>query len=117
MLRLLADENFNNIIVRGVLRRNSNLNLLRVQDTEIVGADDPTLLEWAAQENRVLLTHDAATIPRFAFERVSQNLPMAGVWEINSTLMVNVAIEEILVLAECSLENEWGNQVIFLPLG
>jgi predicted nuclease of predicted toxin-antitoxin system len=31
-------------------------------------ADDPTVLEWAAQHNRVVLTHDIATMTNFAYE-------------------------------------------------
>jgi hypothetical protein len=50
MLRLLADENFNNQIVRrGILRRNPDVDIVRVQDMGSIEADDPTVLEWAAQ--------------------------------------------------------------------
>ncbi len=62
MLRLAADENFNNDIVRGLLRRQPALNIVRIQDVGLSGADDSTVLEWAAQERRVLLTHDVSTI-------------------------------------------------------
>jgi predicted nuclease of predicted toxin-antitoxin system len=57
MLRLAADENLNNSIVRGLLRRQPELDIVRIQDVGLSGADDPTVLEWAAQEGRVLLTH------------------------------------------------------------
>jgi len=42
MLRLVADENFNNDIVRGLLRRKPDLDIVRVQDADLSGADDPT---------------------------------------------------------------------------
>jgi len=45
MLRLLADENLNNDIVRGVLRRKPNLDIVRVQDIGLSGMKDPMLLE------------------------------------------------------------------------
>ena len=70
MLKLLADENFDNTIVRGLFRRNLKLDFLRVQDVGLSGKDDPTVLEWAAQEGRILLTHDVATITRYAYDRV-----------------------------------------------
>jgi predicted nuclease of predicted toxin-antitoxin system len=62
VLRFAADENFNNDIVRGLLRRKPNLDIVRVQDVGLAGADDPTILEWAAREGRILLTHDVSTI-------------------------------------------------------
>jgi predicted nuclease of predicted toxin-antitoxin system len=70
MLLLVSDENFNNDIVRGLLRRNPVLDIVRVQDVGLRGADDPDILEWAANENRVVLTHDAATMAGFAYDRV-----------------------------------------------
>ncbi|MBG1267359.1 DUF5615 family PIN-like protein [Nostoc sp. WHI] len=116
MLRFLADENFNNQIVRGVLRRNSNIDIVRVQDVELAEADDPTVLEWAAQNGRIVLTHDVTTMTNFAYERVQTGLSMPGLFEVSRRVPVGLAIEEILLLDECSLEGEWEGQVRFLPL-
>jgi predicted nuclease of predicted toxin-antitoxin system len=58
MLRPLADENFNSDIVRGLLLRQPNLDIARVQDVGLAGADDPEVLAWAAENNRIVLTHD-----------------------------------------------------------
>jgi predicted nuclease of predicted toxin-antitoxin system len=81
MLKLLADENFDNTIIRGLFGRNPMLDMVRAQDVELSGKDEPTILEWAAQEGRVLLTHDVATITRYAYDRVRQNQSMPGVIE------------------------------------
>ena len=45
MLRLAADENFNNDVLRGLIRRSPRLDVVRVQDVGLSGADDPTVLE------------------------------------------------------------------------
>ncbi len=116
MLRFLADENFNNQIIRGILRRNSNVDIVSFQDVGLSGLDDPAILEWAAQQGRVVLTHDVETMTGFAYERVQANLTMPGVFEVSRRVAVGLAIEEILLLAECSLEREWEGQVRFLPL-
>jgi hypothetical protein len=116
MLRFLADENFNNQIVRGVLRRNSDVDIVRVQDVGLAEADDPTVLEWAAQNGRIVLTHDVTTMTNFAYERVQAGLSMPGLFEVSRRVPVGLAIEEILLLDECSLEGEWEGQVRFLPL-
>jgi hypothetical protein len=116
MLRLAADENFNNNIVRGLLRRNPELGIVCIQDVGLSGADDPAVLEWAAQEERVLLTHDVTTITRYAYERVQAGRPMPGVFEVSLTVPIGRAIEDILLLAECSFDGEWEGQVRYLPL-
>lgn len=116
MLLFLADENFNNQIVRGILRQNPRVDIVRVQDVGLSEADDPTVLEWAANQGRVVLTHDVATMTYFAYERIQAGLVMPGVFEVSRRVTVGLAIEEILLIAECSFEGEWEGQVRFLPL-
>jgi hypothetical protein len=50
MLRFAADENFNNDIVRGVIRRNPLVDIVRIQEVGLSEADNPGVLEWTAQE-------------------------------------------------------------------
>ena len=116
MLRLVADENLNNDIIRGLLRRQPDIDLVRVQDVGLSGAGDPTVLEWAAREGRVLLIHDVSTITKYAYERVRSDQPMPGVFEISRAVPVGRAIGDVLLLAECSLDDEWEGQVCYLPL-
>ena len=115
-VRLLADENFNGAIVRGLLRRNPDVDVVRVQDVGLSGADDPTVLEWAAHEGRLVLTHDQRTVPKYAYERVEAGLPMPGVFVGDLYLNVQQAIEDLLLIAECSEAHEWEGQVRYLPL-
>ena len=116
MIRLLADENFNGNIVCGVRLRSPDVDLVRVRDVGLSGADDPTVLEWAAQHQPILLTHDVSTITAFACERVRAEKPMPGVFEVGRTVTLRVAIEDILLLATYSVDGEWEGQVRYLPL-
>ena len=45
MLRLAADENFNSDIVRGLVRRKPDLDIVRVQDAGLSGAVDTAVLD------------------------------------------------------------------------
>ena len=116
MLLLAADENFNNNIVRGLLRHRPDLDLVRVQDVGLSGADDPAVLAWAARARRILLTHDVSTITHYAYERVRAGKTMPGVVEVSRAVLVGQAIEDLMLLAECSLAGEWEGQVLYLPL-
>jgi hypothetical protein len=117
MLRLAADENFNADIVRGLLRRRlTNLDIVRIQDAGLSGADDPAVLDWAAREGRILVTHDISTLVTFAFERVADGRPMPGVFAARSDLSIGSTLDDLLLLAECSLEGECEGQVRYLPL-
>ena len=84
LLQLVSDENFHGGIVRGLRRLFSNLDLVRVQDVGLSGINDPALLSWASQADRILLTHDRTTMPLQAAERFRKGLKVPE----SSSLMI-----------------------------
>ena len=115
-MKFSIDADFDNDILRGLLSRKPNLDIVRVQDEGLRTADDPTILEWAANEGRVLLTHDVNTMTAHAYARLKAALPMPGIFVVPQTLAISHAIEDLLLIAECSTEREFEGQVIYLPL-
>ncbi|WOB42415.1 DUF5615 family PIN-like protein [Thermoleptolyngbya oregonensis NK1-22] len=115
MLKLLADENFDNTIVRGLIRKNPKVDIVRVQDCDLSGKDDPAVLEWAAQQERILLTHDVSTITRYAYDRVRAGQPMPGVLEISVFAPIGAVIDDILLIVECGLQEDLEGQIHYLP--
>jgi predicted nuclease of predicted toxin-antitoxin system len=73
--RFLIDEDFNNDLVRGLLRRSHRTDLVRVQDVGLRGATDDTVLAGAASEGRIVLTHDVATRMAQADEDLRATVP------------------------------------------
>lgn len=115
-VRFVADENFNRAIVVGVQRRAEHVDMVRVQDVGLRAADDPMILQWAADEGRVLATHDVKTIPDFAHERVSAGLPMPGVLIVRSVLPIALVIDELVIIEAASDPEDWKDGVHYLPL-
>jgi hypothetical protein len=116
VLPLLIDENLDQRILRGVRLRLPRLDYVVTQDEPaIAGLADPALLSWAAEQGRILVTHDANTIPRFAYERVDSGLPMPGVIIIPEDLGIGVAIEELCLAAECGEPGDFEGQVRYVP--
>lgn len=116
MLRLLIDETFDQRILRGLRLRFPTLDFVVVQDRALQGAKDPPLLAWAAEQRRILITHDLKTIPKHAYERVEAGKVMPGVIAVPDSLAIGGAIEELATLIDCSEQQEWENLVIYLPL-
>ena len=114
-MRFLADENFDSRILEGVACIHPDFDAIRVQDTEIYQADDPAVLEWAAQQGRILLTRDVNTMVGFAYERVEAGLPMPGVIEIRRQATLGETIDELLIILGASTAADWENQVKYLP--
>ena len=116
MLLFCTDENFNNNILRGLLRRLPELDIVRIQDVGLSGLDDVSLLRWAAQEGRIVLTHDVNTMVGYAFERVDVGQPMPGILVVDCDAPLGLVLEDLRLLVECSMDEEWERQVIYLPL-
>ena len=115
-VRFLTDEDIKSAIVEGVRRRLPHLDIVRVQDVGLRTFRDPRLLEFAADEDRILITHDVSTMRGFAIARIIAEKPMPGVIEIGQDFPVGRAIEEIVLVAECSDMSEWTNRIVRLPL-
>jgi hypothetical protein len=115
-LRLLVDEDFDNDILRAVLRRSPTIDIVRVEDVELRGQRDPVVLHWAAENDRVVFTHDVTTMTKHAYDRVARGLRMPGLFAARQSLPVAAVIEDILLLDECSEPGEWEGQVRYLPL-
>lgn len=115
-MRFAADENFNNDILRGLRRLYPEIDVIRVQDTEVYEADDPAVLEWAAKQGRILLTHDVNTMTRFAYERIAAGFVTPGVLVIPQPAPFGKIIDELAIIVGASDENEWTDKVTYLPL-
>ena len=116
MERFLADENFNAAIVSGVLLRLPELDITTVQLEGLGGATDLELRAWAAEHNRLLLTHDKKTIPPFVYERLSRGEPVAGVIEVADHAPIGRVIEDLLLIAQCSVPLEHQSMIVRVPL-
>lgn len=116
MIRFLADENFNGKIVRGLRRKHPDVNIVRVQDTSVYQMPDPQVLEWAAQQGYILLTHDVETMTAHAHERVAGGMTSPGVIIVRNTLPVGQVIDDLLMIDGASEAAEWENTVTFLPI-
>jgi len=114
-VRLLTDENFNGTILRGLMRRLPELDIVRVQDVGLMNTDDPEILEWAANEGRILLTHDVATITMYAYQRVNQGLPMIGVVEVITKSPIGKIIDDLELFICCAEPEDYEGRVLFIP--
>jgi hypothetical protein len=114
VLRLAADESFNGRIVQGLIRRMPDLDIESVQDAGLAAADDPTVLQWAADGGRVLLTHDVKTMPSFAYQRLAAGHNMPGLIVVRKQTRIGPVINALEPLIEAGAPGEYDGRVEFL---
>ena len=116
MLRLLTDEDVHGDIMKGLLRRQPTLDLLRVQDVGLRQSPDSIILDWAAQHDRVVVSVDKKTLAAAAWNRVVNGEPMPGVAILRTILSIGQAIDEVEVIALVGEPEDLRDQVIYLPI-
>jgi hypothetical protein len=115
MLRLLGDENVDGDLIDAIRLEHSSVDFIRVQDVGLRSAPDAEILEWATVNNRLLITHDARTMPRAVYERLLQGSKSSGVVMIPVPFSIRVIRDDLAALELASNYDEWMNQVIYLP--
>jgi hypothetical protein len=52
----------------------------------------------------------------YALDRVRMGQRMLGVFKVRRNVTTGAAIEDMLMLTECSMNGEWEGQILYLPL-
>ena len=115
-VRFLADADLNKAIVSGVLRREPSLDFLTAQAAGLRRMIDPEVLALAAEQQRVLVSHDVGTMPTHFHVFTTAGKRSAGVFLIPQSLDVGTAIDDLLLIWLASEATEWENRLEWLPL-
>ncbi|MBH8574428.1 DUF5615 family PIN-like protein [Nostocaceae cyanobacterium CENA369] len=110
-----ADADLNQAIVTGVLRREPTIDFQTALAAGLEGLKDSEVLAKAAQQGRILVSHDRKTMPLEFAEFITSN-HSAGVIIVSQKLPVEVVIEELLIIWAISSAQEWVDRIAKLPL-
>jgi hypothetical protein len=116
MIRFLADADLNEGIVTGCLRREPTLDFLSANAAKLVGVPDPKVLALAADQDRILVSHDFQTMPRHFGDFLQVRGFSPGVLLVPQYLPIGEAIEELVLIWGASDAVEWENRILRIPL-
>lgn len=114
--RFLVDHDFNEHIIRGARRLQQAVEFLHVRDVALADAADTDVLEYAAAEGWIVLSHDVNTMTAAASTRLATGRPMRGLFLVHQRSPIASIIEELLLIWSASEAEEWAGQIRFLPL-
>lgn len=114
-IRFLADADLDARIVRGIKRREPELDFQSAEDAGILGLSDPEVLRVATQSRRVLVTHDRRTMPAH-FGQFVRSQMSPGLIVVAQDLPVGTAIEELLLIWAALQAEELENRLLWVPL-
>ncbi len=113
-LRFQADADLNEDIVKGVLRREPEIDFRTATSASLSGLSDLEVLTLAAEEGRILVSHDRKTMPQ-TFGRFIQSRMSPGLFLISQKTDLLVSIESVLLAWIASDHEEWINRMAAIP--
>lgn len=114
-VRFLADADLHQAIVAAAVRREPSIDFKTAAAADLRGLDDLRVLEEAANEGRILISHDQSTMPDHFAEFIEQR-ESAGLLIVPQHLPHYLVVDEILMVWHASQAEEWVNRVSYLPL-
>jgi hypothetical protein len=112
---LQADADLKHAIVAGTLRRSASLDFRRAEVVPLEGLADPTVLALAAEEGRVLVSHDVNTMERH-FQGFIKNQNSPGLILIPQTrVSIRQAVDGLVLLWEVLDAADLENRVCIFP--
>ena len=115
-VRFLADEDVRAEIIHGLRSREPAIDVLDVKTAGLRGMQDVELLELAAQQGRVVISHDRETMTRYLRERLASGRFTAGLFIVpQQPSAIREIIDSLLLVWTASEAEEWQDQIVFLP--
>jgi predicted nuclease of predicted toxin-antitoxin system len=104
MLRLLIDQDLDHVILRGLLLRAPNVDVVPAHQAGLSDTPDPGLLAWAAEQRRIVVTHDRSTMPYHAATRIARGESLADVIIVPRRLPVGQVIHELEIVVRAAMQ-------------
>jgi hypothetical protein len=80
------------------------------------GTKDPEILLWCEEYDFILVTNNRRSMPVHLTEHINRGHHVPGIFILNPNLSVGQNIDELMLIAEGSFDDEYQDQIIYLPL-
>jgi predicted nuclease of predicted toxin-antitoxin system len=92
------------------------MDFLSAHEADLEGLPDPEVLALAAEQNRILVSHDFQTMPRHFGQFLQTTGSSPGVILVSQSLPVGDAIEQLVLIWVATTPEEWKNRILRVPL-
>lgn len=113
-IRFQADADLRRPIITGLRRREPGIDFKTALEAGLTGLDDSAVLSIAADDGRVLVTHDVSTMPE-QFTSFIETRISPGVILVSQNLSYHDAIARLHRVWAATDAEDWQNVLSFLP--
>ncbi|MFZ0548229.1 MAG: DUF5615 family PIN-like protein [Candidatus Promineifilaceae bacterium] len=114
-MNFLADENLSRRFVNALKRYDPSINIVRVYEVGLLGMDDTAVLDWAVENNHVLITKDRATIPPLVAQRLDQGVLSPHILIVRPDAQLTAVLSMIQAIDSYSEYTDWRYPIRWIP--
>lgn len=115
-LKLIADADFNEDLIRSMRRNESSVDFLTASDGGTRGLADRQVIELAAAAARVLVSHDRNTMTAEFYRFLKEGHSSPGLIIVDQDFDEGDAIEELLLIWTASRAEEMRDYITWVPM-
>lgn len=118
MIQYLLDENLGSLWRKRLLRRDPTVVVRRIGDPGAppLEANDPTILDWCEANGFALVTTNRRTMPVHLANHLAVGKHVPGIFMLTASLTMDQVVEQLILIAGGSLDNEWRDGIWYLPI-
>jgi hypothetical protein len=114
-IRFQADNDLKFAIVKALRRRGPAIDFASAHEAGLEAVGDPELLERAARDNRVLVSHDRRTMLNHFRNHLAAEKPSAALLVVSQGTPIGLVVEAIVLLWAVADPTELRDQAYPLP--
>ncbi|MCU0543611.1 MAG: DUF5615 family PIN-like protein [Oscillatoriaceae cyanobacterium Prado104] len=117
-LTYLIDENVNPLYPNQIRLREPEIVIKVVGETETPpkGTLDPEILCWCEEHQFVLVTNNRTSMPVHLTDHMALGRHIPGIFILNPNLSIGENLEELILAALASENDEYQDRIAYLPL-
>lgn len=114
----LIDENVDTLYPAQLRLKQPELSILVIGEplTLPKGTKDAEILSWCEEYEYILVTNNRRSMPVHLKDHLEKNQHIPGIFILNPHLSIGQNIDELILIAEGSFDDEYQDQIIHLPL-
>lgn len=117
-MRFLLDENVDVLYHTQLLEREPTIVawMVGTPGAPPKGTLDPTILVWCERNSFILVTNNRHSMPAHLQDHLAQGQHIPGIFILNAKMSVGETIEELPLIWGASHEQEYRDNIWFLPV-
>ncbi|MGG6269916.1 hypothetical protein ACQ4M3_26705 [Leptolyngbya sp. AN03gr2] len=117
-IRYLLDEHLNPAYRAQLVRRDSELVVRIIGDLDAPpkGTLDPEILIWCQTNGFILVTNNRKSMPKHLADHLALGRHIPGIFTINTDRSIGQTVEELIIIAGASFEDEYQDRIEYLPI-